>query len=225
MSEGILLINKPKGATSFSLVGKLRRRLGVKKIGHCGTLDPFATGVMVLLVGRNYTKLSNQFLCTEKEYLAELFLGTTTDTYDSEGEVLNTSTYIPTLEEIQEALQRFQGEVEQIPPMYSAKKVKGKPLYKLARQGITIERKAVTVSIQTEFLRYEYPYLYLNVVCSKGTYIRSIAHDLGQLLQCGAHLTNLQRTRSGDFHLSACIDGKELDNADFSLERVLETLK
>ncbi|WP_155117122.1 tRNA pseudouridine(55) synthase TruB [Candidatus Protochlamydia amoebophila] len=208
--EGILLINKPKGKTSFSLVRDLRKRLGVKKIGHAGTLDPFATGVMVMLVGRNYTRLSDQFLLSDKEYIAEAYLGVVTDSYDCEGQVLSQSTIIPTLEQIKEAFSLFQGKIEQVPPMFSAKKQQGKKLYELARQGIMVERQPVKISIHTELLSYNYPYLNFRIECSKGTYIRSIAYDLGTKLGCGAHLSNLTRTRSGAFCLENCLNGTEI---------------
>lgn len=205
--EGILLVNKPKGKSSFSLVYDLRKCLGVKKIGHAGTLDPFATGVMVMLIGRNYTRLSDQFLTSDKEYVAYLFLGAETDTYDNEGQVVATSPLIPTLAEIEEQLKSFQGEVEQIPPMFSAKKQNGKKLYELARKGQVVERKPCKVILKTELLHYAYPHLELKIECSKGTYIRSIAHDLGKLLGCGAHLIDLTRTRSGTYKIEDCVDG------------------
>src|SRR5262249_44547105 len=129
--EGILLVNKPRGKTSFSLVATLRKSLGVKKIGHAGTLDPFATGVMVMLIGRAYTRLSDQFLGQDKEYLAELCLGLATDTYDSEGQVVSRSEFVPSQKCIEETIQQFQGEIIQIPPMFSAKKINGKKLYEL----------------------------------------------------------------------------------------------
>lgn len=219
--EGILLIDKAKGRTSFSLVGTLRKKLGVKKIGHAGTLDPFATGVMVMLIGRNYTRLSDQFLCNDKEYVAELFFGITTDTFDCEGAIIEQSTKVPTLEEVQEALKHFQGEIEQIPPMYSAKKIQGKKLYDLARKGIEVERQPVKITVQTHFIRYEYPVLELRIACSKGTYIRSIAYDLGKRLGCGAHLTNLKRTRSGLFTLDQCIGEEQLTASGYDLTKYL----
>lgn len=216
MIEGILLINKPKGKTSFSLVSLLRKRLGVKKIGHAGTLDPFATGVMVMLIGRNYTKLSDQFLTNDKEYVTTLHLGITTDTFDTEGTVLEKSDLVPTLEQINHAIDSFQGEIEQIPPMFSAKKVNGKKLYELARKGIEIARKAVKVNVQIELLSYQYPYLQLKVACSKGTYIRSLGEDIGKQLGCGAHLCVLQRTRSGKFKLEDCVEpSPEIDLQKF----------
>jgi tRNA pseudouridine55 synthase len=207
LPSGILLVNKPKNKTSFSLVGVLRRLLKVKKIGHAGTLDPFATGVMVMLIGKQYTKLSDTFLGADKEYLATVHLGIETDSYDCDGKLIAENPSIPSEAELIKALESFQGEVEQTPPMFSAKKVKGKKLYELARQGISIERQPVKVNLTTKLLRYEYPFIELEVNCSKGTYIRSIAHDLGKLLGCGAHLSALQRTRSGSFHLKDCIDG------------------
>lgn len=213
-TEGILLINKPAGKTSFSLVRSLRRHLGVRKIGHAGTLDPFATGVMVMLVGKNFTRKSDQFLCQDKEYQAKIHLGVETDTYDCEGQVIGESDRVPTLEEIEEALKGFQGTIEQLPPMFSAKKVNGKKLYELARKGEVIERKPVKVTLHTELLSYNYPYLELHVRCSKGTYLRSIAHDLGEILETGAHLNSLIRTRSGSFRLDECLDGSLLDEKE-----------
>ena len=217
-TEGILLVDKSKGSSSFRLVQILRKRLGVKKIGHAGTLDPFATGVMVMLIGRRYTRLSDTFLLHDKEYLAEVYLGITTDTYDSEGKVIAQSPLIPSLEEIQQALSLFQGEVEQVPPMYSAKKIQGKKLYELARKGIKVERKAVKVTLDIHLIRYEYPYLELKVKCSKGTYIRSVAYDLGEKLGCGAHLSNLKRTRSGNFCLESCLSEADLQSPSFNFQ-------
>lgn len=209
-NEGILLVNKPRGKTAFSLVACLRKVLGVQKIGHAGTLDPFATGVMVMLIGRNYTKLSDSFLGCDKEYVARVHLGITTDTYDCEGNIELRSDIVPTKEHIEEALKSFQGEIEQVPPMFSAKKVNGQKLYELARKGKTIERKSVMIQVETHMLAYTYPYLDIRVKCSKGTYIRSIAYDLGVKLGCGAHLSILERTRSGSFLLENCVDGATL---------------
>lgn len=213
-SEGILLINKAKGRTSFSLVSLLRKRLNVKKIGHAGTLDPFATGVMVLLIGKQYTKMSDRFLGCDKEYIADVFLGKTTDTFDCDGAETSTSSIIPSLEQIQEVLLKFQGEIDQLPPMFSAKKIKGKKLYELAREGKEIERTPVKVTVKTEFISYEYPILRIKVACSKGTYIRSIAFDIGNYLGCGAHLIDLCRTKSGVFCLENCLQEEELFHED-----------
>jgi tRNA pseudouridine55 synthase len=202
--EGILLLDKPQGKTSFFLVQQLRRLLKVKCIGHAGTLDPFATGVMVMLIGRPYTKLSNQFLKADKEYLATLCLGKKTDSFDIDGQVINESSYIPSIHEITDAVQEFQGEILQLPPMFSAKKVNGQKLYDLARKGQTIEREKKKVVVETKILSYHHPYLEIYVKCSSGTYIRTIADDLGEKLGCFAHLSNLRRTRSGPFSIDNC---------------------
>jgi tRNA pseudouridine55 synthase len=172
---------------------------------------------MVMLVGRHFTRLSDQFLLKDKEYVAEVFLGKTTDTYDCEGEVVARSDLVPSLEDIQRALESFQGEILQIPPMFSAKKIQGKKLYELARSGKEIERAPVKVVVDTHFISYHYPYLHLRVRCSKGTYIRSIAYDLGVKLGCGAHLSNLVRTRSGTFNLENCLDGTVLLNPEIDV--------
>lgn len=203
--EGILLIDKPIGITSFGLVARLRKLLNVQKIGHAGTLDPFATGVMVMLIGRNYTRLSDTFLCQDKEYRAVLKLGEATDTHDCEGTVISTSDMVPTLEDINAAIEQFQGEIEQTPPMFSAKKIGGKKLYELARQGIEVERKSVQITVRINIVSYAYPYLTFDVSCTKGTYVRSIGHDLAAVLGCGGHLTELRRIRSGSFEIEKCI--------------------
>lgn len=207
MSEGILLVDKPKGATSFSLVRALRRRLNVAKIGHAGTLDPMATGLMVMLIGKNFTRLSNTFLETTKEYEAELTLGYSTDTFDAEGQVTAHSPLIPTLADVEEALTHFQGETEQLPPMFSAKKINGEKLYDLARRGQTVERKKAKVTMTITLLSYAYPRLTLHVRCSKGTYIRTLAHDLGTRLGSLATLTALRRLASGSFQLANSFPG------------------
>lgn len=219
--EGILLVDKPKGLTSFRIVQILRKRLGVQKIGHAGTLDPFATGVMVMLVGRNFTRLSNTFLNSDKEYLAEVYLGRTTDTFDIDGQILKESSFVPSNEQIQNALIHFQGEIMQTPPMYSAKKVGGKRLYELARKGIDIKREALKITCHTTLLKYNYPLLELRISCSKGTYIRSIAQDLGELLGCGAHLSNLKRVRCGLFHIEDCISATDFSSPSYDLRSKL----
>lgn len=224
LPEGILLVDKATGKTSFSLVNILRRRLSVRKIGHAGTLDPLATGLMVMLIGSRFTKISESLLTNDKEYEAEIFLGSSTDTYDSEGKILFQSEIIPTREEIETALHTFQGIIQQVPPMFSAKKVNGKKLYELARQGKTIERKAVSVEVKTTLLSYHYPLVSLNVSCSKGTYIRSIAHELGVLLGSGAHLSNLRRTRSGQFHVQDSIPESYLQSPEVDLRPYLFSL-
>jgi tRNA pseudouridine55 synthase len=212
--SGVVLLNKPKGKTSFSLVSALRRICNVQKVGHAGTLDPFATGVMVLLVGKEFTRLSDRFLLQDKEYEATLKLGIRTDSYDCEGKILQESGYIPSLEQIETVLANFQGDLMQTPPMFCAKKIKGKKLYELARKGIEIERAANPVTVKITFLEFTYPFLKIRVVCSKGTYIRSLAEDIGHALTCGAHLSDLLRTRSGCFHLADCLDGTLLSTPD-----------
>ncbi len=223
--SGILLVDKAAGCSSFHLVSLLRRLTKVEKIGHAGTLDPFATGVMVMLIGRDYTKKSDTFLSSDKAYRATLQLGITTDTYDIEGQILSRSDLIPTQEQIETALLQFQGTISQIPPMYSAKKIGGKKLYDLARKGITIERQPVQVTLQIQLVSYRYPFLELDISCSKGTYIRSLAYDLGQTLGCGAHLFELKRTRSGSFHLAECISQEMLKNPQFDVVPFLKTIK
>jgi len=215
--NGILLVDKAAGSTSFHLVSLLRRLTKIEKIGHAGTLDPFATGVMVMLIGRDYTRRSEEFLCSDKEYRATIQLGTATDTYDLEGQITSQSDKVPTLNDVQLALQVFRGEILQIPPMYSAKKVQGKKLYDLARKGIEIERQPVKVQVEITLINYQYPMIDVSVKCSKGTYIRSLAHDIGQVLKTGAHLFELARTRSGAFHLGECIPQSHLKNPQFDI--------
>jgi len=199
-----LLLNKTCGCTSFDLVRQLRKITGISKIGHAGTLDPFASGLMVMLIGRNYTKMSDRFMSSDKAYRACIKLGEQTSTFDLEGEVTSESDYIPSLEEVEEAIKEQQGTKEQIPPMFSAKKVQGKKLYELARKGITIERKPQLVTLETTLIRYDYPEIEIEVCCSKGTYIRAVADEIGKKLSCGAHLKSLVRTRSGHFSLEEC---------------------
>jgi len=213
--EGILPINKTRGKTSFFFVSLLRRLCQERTVGHAGTLDPFATGVLILLVGRKYTRLSDKFLHQDKEYVATLCLGKSTDSYDCEGQTTATSTLVPPLHAVEEALTSFQGTILQTPPMFSAKKVQGKKLYELARKGIHIERQAQSITLQTTLLDYDYPFLRLRIACSKGTYIRSIAEDLGNLLGCGGHLCELSRTRSGLFSLEDCAQGELLSDPSY----------
>lgn len=210
--EGILLVNKERNRTSFYLVKILRKLSKIKKVGHAGTLDPFATGVMVMLIGRPYTKMANRLIEHDKEYIATIRLGISTSTYDCDGEITKSSNTLPTIGQVEEVISEFQGQIEQIPPMYSAKKVDGKRLYLLARQGIEIERKPIRVEMAIEILDYSDPYLKLQIQCSKGSYIRTLAHDIGEKLTCGGHLAELTRTRSGPYQLKDCIDSKTLSN-------------
>lgn len=223
-TQGILVVDKPAGITSFTLVACCRRVTGVKKIGHAGTLDPFATGVMVLMIGREYTRLCDSYTSSDKVYETTLHLGVETDSYDIDGQVVNTSEYIPSVEEVNKAIEAFQGAQLQTPPMFSAKKINGQKLYHLARQGVTIERSPVQVQMKIDLLGYAYPHLKLRVECSKGTYIRSLAFDLGQKLTCGAHLIELRRIRSGIFTLENSLDGAKLKRGEVSLDELKEHL-
>ncbi|MBF8262655.1 MAG: truB [Parachlamydiales bacterium] len=195
----------------------LRRKTRIETIGHAGTLDPFAAGVMVMLIGRPYTRLSNQFLSADKQYRATIQLGQTTDTFDIDGRILNRSDHIPSLSDLEQALVSFQGECLQIPPMFSAKKIGGQKLYDLARKGKTIDRKPVPVRLCTTLIHYAYPLIEIDIACSKGTYIRTLAHDLGAMLGCGAFLSALTRTRSGTFTLSDCIAQESLKDPSFNI--------
>lgn len=222
MREGILLVNKEKGKSSFYLVSLLRRLTGIKKIGHAGTLDPFATGVMVMLIGKQYTRLSDRFLNDDKAYEATVFLGRSTTTYDIEGETIATSDIEPTYEEVEEAVMGFQGTTMQVPPMFSAKKVEGKKLYELARKGIEVERSAKPVNMIIKIQDYSYPKLKLFVKCSKGTYIRSLAYDLGETLGTHAYLTELNRTASGQFMLEDCVETEQIKDTSFDYTEYLK---
>jgi len=203
--EGILLVDKPSGRTSFSLVALARKRTGQKKIGHAGTLDPFATGLLILLLGRTWTRKAELFLTHDKEYSAIFRLGQSTDTYDREGQKVLTSSYVPSQEQLESHLAYFQGEYNQTPPMFSAKKKDGKKLYELARKGVSIDRKKEMVRVHTTLEWYRYPDLKVYIRCSKGTYIRSIANDLGERLGCYAYVQELERTRSGPFSLNDAV--------------------
>ena len=213
--EGYLLIDKPSGVSSFFMVNILRRRLKQPKVGHSGTLDPFATGLLILLFGRPWTRLADSFLHGEKEYEATLTLGATTDTFDCTGQQTSASQSIPTIDEITAVLSEFQGSCLQTPPMYSAKKIDGKRLYSLARQGLSVERAPQQVFLSTTLRSYAYPSLDIHVRCSKGTYVRSLAHDIGQKLGCGAHLHSLRRTRSGHFSVENALSLSQIDGMDF----------
>ena len=200
--HGVLNLNKPPKLTSRQAVDCVKRILTVKKAGHGGTLDPDATGVLLICLGDG-TKLFEALQAGTKEYEGTLILGVTTDTLDANGEIIKTAdTSQITPDQIRSVCQQFVGEIEQIPPMFSAVKHKGKPLYKLARRGIEVERRSRRVFIESiELLLCNIPEVHLRVVCSKGTYIRVLAADIGVALGCGAHLSELTRTRSGVFKI------------------------
>lgn len=219
---GIFLVDKPEGASSFYMVRKVRKALGIKKVGHAGTLDPFATGLLVICAGRPATKMISQIMEGEKEYIATLRLGMETTTLDPEGEVTATHPVgLLSKAAVEECLQKFRGELQQVPPIYSALKHKGKPLYHYARKGIAIEKPPRNVIIHSlervdgnKELSDSSPELEIRVVCSKGTYIRTLGADIGKALGCGAYLTALRRERSGCFHVRDSVDGKKLQEKD-----------
>jgi len=195
--DGVLLLDKPVGFSSNDALIKAKRVLNAKKAGHTGTLDPFATGLLPLCFGEA-TKFSQDLLEADKTYDTVVHLGQTTDTGDTEGEVIDTRDVNVTLEQIHAVLAQFRGPIAQVPPMYSALKRDGKPLYEYARAGITLEREARNVVIhKLELVAYEAPMLTLSVTCSKGTYIRVLGQDIGEALGCGAHLNALRRTQVG----------------------------
>ena len=211
MINGVINIYKIKGFTSHDVVAKLRGIMKQKKIGHTGTLDPDATGVLPVCLG-NATKLCDMLTEKEKEYIAKVQLGVTTDTQDMTGTVLFSKEVTVTEEEVRAALSSFIGLYEQVPPMYSALKVNGKKLYELAREGKEVERKARPVTIhEIEVLEMNLPTLFIRVRCSKGTYIRTLCHDLGEKLGCGAAMAALERTKSGQFSLETAITLEELE--------------
>ncbi len=208
--DGAILIDKPAGPTSHDVVDAIRRRFQIKKVGHCGTLDPNATGLLIIVLGRG-TKLSEKLMGDDKVYEGTIKFGETTDSYDSDGE-LTASLPVPpiTLEQLNEEATKFIGDQMQMPPMVSAIKKNGVPLYKLARKGIEVEREPRLIHIYNfRFTNYAEPLGEFRVACTKGTYIRSIAHDLGQKLGCGAHLTTLRRSVSGKFDVA---DATKLDD-------------
>ncbi len=215
--DGIVNVNKPLGITSHDVVYRLRRLLGIKKIGHTGTLDPDASGVLPMCVGKG-TKLAEMLTATDKQYLAELTLGAFTDTQDASGEVLERFEVNVTEGEIREKIAGFVGEISQIPPMFSAIKVNGKKLYELAREGKTIEREARTVTIQNievQKIDLTKKTVTMLVDCSKGTYIRTLCNDIGAALGCGGYMSALTRTKTGRF----CIE------ESFALEQIEEMLQ
>jgi tRNA pseudouridine55 synthase len=233
VSEGggsVYIVNKPPGPTSFAQVASLRRLLGIKKAGHAGTLDPDASGILIILTGQA-TRAARYFEALDKEYLAVIKLGITTDTYDLSGQILSTSD-VPQFswDEIEKALSSFRGSIRQAPPAFSAIKKDGQPLYKTARQGIAVELVPRLVEIRRINLEsVELPEITIIIKCSKGTYIRSLAFDLGKLLGCGAVLSKLVRTAVGEFTLDRAVSGNagraELASAALSIDQALYFLE
>jgi tRNA pseudouridine55 synthase len=212
--SGLLNVDKPAGVTSHDVVDAIRRMSGQRKVGHAGTLDPLATGVLLICLGRA-TRVAEYVMAGQKRYRATIVLGSTTDTYDADGKII-TSGGRADFErvEIEEALDNFLGRIEQVPPMYSAIKRNGRPLYQLAREGETVDRPPRSVEVR-EFALVDWtsPSLIVEVTCSPGTYVRSLAHDLGQQLGSGAHLAALIRLRSGRFSLEQAVSLERLEEA------------
>ncbi len=222
--DGVLLVDKAAGMTSHDAVALVRRRLQIKKVGHCGTLDPIATGLLLLTIGRG-TKIQDLLMSEDKEYVGTLKLGVTTSTQDSAGEIIEERS-VPALtdEEIRQAFAKFSGDFYQMPPMVSAIKMGGVPLYKLARQGKVVEREPRLVHVYRYTIdRIALPEIDFTVVCSKGFYVRTYAHDIGEALGCGAHLQSLRRTKSGRFSVDGAMTVEELKTAEplSILDRIL----
>jgi tRNA pseudouridine55 synthase len=208
--DGILVVNKPQGWTSHDVVGRIRRLTHQKRVGHAGTLDPMATGVLLVCLGRA-TRVAEYLMGSDKTYRAVMRLGVETDTYDADGQVIATQPVAVDESELRAVLARFVGEIDQVPPMYSALKRDGKPLYKLARQGIEVEREPRRIKIHDIALRaWQPPDATIDVRCSSGTYIRSLAHDIGAALGCGAHLIALTRLASGSFYIDDAVTLEDL---------------
>lgn len=211
--DGILIVDKPQGITSHDVVARLRRALGMKRIGHAGTLDPMATGVLVILLGKA-TKASQYLMSRDKAYEGTLRLGQVTDSQDADGEILETSP-VPeaiTTETIAAAMQKMTGDQYQIPPMFSAKKINGVPLYKMARKGQEVEREPRFIHVaRFALVDYAAPDARFAVECSKGTYVRTLAHDLGRNLGPGAHLIALRRTASGEQTIAQATSLEEIE--------------
>ena len=213
--DGVLLVDKAAGMTSHDVVALVRRQLQIKKVGHCGTLDPIATGLLILTLGRG-TKIQDLLMSEDKEYVGTLSLGKTTDTQDRAGDVTEERP-VPELteENVRAAFDKYRGDFYQMPPMVSAIKQGGVPLYKLARQGKVVERKPRLVHVYRYTIdRIASPEIDFTVLCSKGFYVRTYAHDIGESLGCGAHLQELRRTRSGRFDLARAISVDEIKTCD-----------
>ncbi|HNC24484.1 MAG TPA: tRNA pseudouridine(55) synthase TruB [Opitutaceae bacterium] len=204
--EGVLLVDKPPAHTSHDVVARLRRKLNMRRIGHAGTLDPMATGLLIMLIGKA-TRISQYLISLDKEYEGTIELGKTTDSQDADGEVVETRPVPPLTEaEVRQAMQGFLGDQYQTPPMYSAIKIDGVPLYKSARKGEEVEREPRFIRVMSfDLTRFALPQLDFRLRSTKGTYVRTIAHDLGQRLGCGAHLSALRRTATDRFNVSQAL--------------------
>lgn len=218
--DGVLLVDKPTGMTSHDVVDRVRRHFGFKKVGHCGTLDPAATGLLILVLERA-TKLQDRFMSDDKAYEGTMLLGISTDSQDADGEIIAEKP-VPHLTEddIEQAFAKFRGDLQQVPPMVSAVKHQGTPLYKLARKGKVVEREPRLIHIfDLRVLGVELPRVKFRAACTKGTYVRTLCSDIGDVLGCGAHLLELRRTRSGGF------DVKDAHSLETILKQTREQLK
>ena len=213
--SGLILVNKPVGITSFKLVHIIKKKLKVKKAGHCGTLDPLASGLMIVLVGK-YTKLQDKFMKQDKVYHATIKLGLKTDSGDLDGKIISQSDFFHVTKElIEQVCKSFVGKIKQIPPMYSALKVNGQKLYELARKGITIERKPREITIYNiELTDYQQDSFSIKVKCSSGTYIRTLAEDIGTKLNTNTVLTKLVREEIGNYKLTNAINIDDIREND-----------
>lgn len=220
--DGLILVHKSPSLTSHDVVVSVRKIIGQKKVGHFGTLDPLATGLLLVAVGKA-TRLFPFYSKLDKSYVGQIRMGVSTDTYDSQGKPVSPEVFVfPEAQEVEAALKPLIGEIDQVPPPYSAKKHKGQPLYKLARKNQQVRPRPVRVKVYFFLLKdYKPPLLDFEVKCSSGTYLRSLAHDLGQALGCGAHLTRLERTEVGRFHLKDAFSLDELKAA--TVERGAES--
>ncbi len=217
-NHGFLLINKPLGLSSHDVVDKLRKIIDVKKIGHAGTLDPLAEGLLIIAIGRQATKKISNYSHLDKTYIAEIKLGEKTDTYDREGKIIKKYKGEQIKKKlVKRAIKKFIGEQKQMPPMYSAKKYKGEKLYKLARQDIVIDREPSLIEIKSiKKLKYKWPILKIKIECSKGTYIRSLAYDLGIELYCGGHLFSLRRVKIGPYKLKKAYNLEQIKKDNYN---------
>lgn len=210
--EGIILVNKPQGVTSHDVVDMVRRKLSMKRVGHAGTLDPLAEGLLVILVGKA-TKLFSKFVNFDKEYLGVLKLGEVTTTGDSQGELVEKKEYADVDDaKLQKSFASLIGDIKQVPPMVSALRKGGKRLYALARRGITVEREPRDIKIyELKILKIELPLVEFYVRCSKGTYVRALAEDIGKLLGCGAHIIKIRRLSIGFFKLDDAVNVEDIE--------------
>jgi tRNA pseudouridine55 synthase len=220
MMEGILLVNKPIGWTSFDAVNYVRRIVAYAenkkpknvKVGHSGTLDPFASGLLILLVGKNYTRRAEEFSKLDKTYSLTLRLGETSTTGDPEGQIAHISGTIPSNMDLYDVVSKYIGQIQQIPPIYSAIKIDGQRAYNLARKGVAVTMKPRTITIhKITVVNYQYPFAHLTASVSSGTYIRTLSEDIGRDLGTGAYTTELQRTHIGSYNLEQAVDTIALD--------------